>query len=189
LLATTRGRVHIAAMHTYLRLALSALLCLSITALTACGDDDDDNSPAVDGGSRDLGGDAARPDAGAADAGEPADASREPDAASSDASAADLGSVDLGTAPDCTAQDARGVGDCEAIVGIFFDGTDCVTESGCSCVGTKCGDGFDSTEACELAYDGCIVGASCAAILCGPGTECIDCPRGGLCVASGTGCP
>lgn len=174
-------------MHTYLRLAPSALLCFSITALTACGDDDDD-AP-VDGGSRDLGGDAARADAGDVDAGELTDAGGEIDAAISDASTRDLGSVDLGTSRDCTAQDARGEGACDAIVGIFFDGTDCVTESGCSCVGTKCGDAFETIEACEAAYDGCIVGASCAAILCGPGTECIDCPRGGRCVAPGTSCP
>ena len=181
-------------MHTAIRLALSASLFMSLPLLGACGGDDDDVAP-IDGGRRDLGSDAGALDAGAredaaADDGGARDAATN-DASASDAGGTDAGNVDLGpsTPPDCAAQDARGVGACEAIVGTFFNGENCVAISGCSCEGTKCGDGFDSIEACEAVYSECIAGPSCAAILCGPGTSCIDCPRGGRCVAPGGGCP
>jgi hypothetical protein len=178
-------------MHTTFRLALSALLLMSLPLFAACGDDDD--VAPIDGGNRDLGSDLGTVDAGELDAalgdGGEIDAAAV-DASSTDAGGMDGGDVDLGGGlPDCEAQDARGVGACDAVIGVFFDGDQCVTLSGCSCVGTKCGDAFASIETCEAAYAECLMGPSCAAILCGPGSVCVECAGGGMCLAPGASCP
>ncbi len=55
----------------------------------------------------------------------------------------------------CAPQDARGVGPCAAIVGIFWDGYRCSYHSGCSCEGKDCSNGFDSIEECYAAHDAC----------------------------------
>lgn len=89
----------------------------------------------------------------------------------------------------CEAQDARGEGACEAIVGIVWDGGDCVAISGCSCTGSDCDETYETYEACFEDRASCFecdpapgdpgvefVGrsvAECAAIAvaCAPGTE------------------
>ncbi|MBI4605820.1 MAG: hypothetical protein HY721_27960 [Planctomycetes bacterium] len=55
----------------------------------------------------------------------------------------------------CAAQDARGVGPCDAIVGVFWDGFRCAYHSGCTCEGEDCGEGYGSLEECYLAHGGC----------------------------------
>jgi hypothetical protein len=187
-LARTASIDHSCPMNISLRLA-QALALSCILSFTACGGDDDEPVP-TDAGGRDLGADASRPDSGGGDLGVVEDGgARDGAVPDVDAGSVDAGGRDAGPPPDCRPQDARGEGACDAIVGVFFRGTSCVFESGCSCVGADCADGFDSIEACEAAYPGCIRGIGCKAITCGPGSNCIDCPRGGICVAPGTGCP
>jgi hypothetical protein len=55
----------------------------------------------------------------------------------------------------CEPQDARGVGLCEAIVGIFWDGFRCRYHSGCSCEGEDCDESYTSLEECYRAHLGC----------------------------------
>jgi len=57
--------------------------------------------------------------------------------------------------PSCEAQDARGVGACAAIVGIFWDGSRCRWQSGCSCEGADCDSGYESLEECYAARAPC----------------------------------
>jgi hypothetical protein len=56
---------------------------------------------------------------------------------------------------DCAPQDARGVGACLAIVGIFWDGSRCRWHSGCSCEGADCDQGYESLESCYADHAGC----------------------------------
>lgn len=62
--------------------------------------------------------------------------------------------------PTCAPQDARGVGACAAIVGIFWDGFQCRWESGCSCEGEDCDESFDSMAACYAAHESCVSACS-----------------------------
>lgn len=55
----------------------------------------------------------------------------------------------------CEAQMAAGVGACEAVIGVFWDGAECVTIGGCSCAGDDCGDAYESPELCTFAHRGC----------------------------------
>jgi hypothetical protein len=55
----------------------------------------------------------------------------------------------------CEAQMAMGEGACEAIIGVFWDGADCVTIGGCSCIGDDCADAYESPELCFFAHRGC----------------------------------
>lgn len=50
---------------------------------------------------------------------------------------------------DCRAQDAAGVGGCEMEIGVFFDGTRCVSISGCSCAGVDCDSPYPSIATCQ----------------------------------------
>jgi hypothetical protein len=114
----------------------------------------------------------------------------------------------------CAPQDAMGVGPCDAIVGIFWDGFRCTWHSGCNCEGEDCDESFDSVEACYEAHAGCAsacdpmdaagagdceralgvvwTGRDCRSI---SGCECAgeDCDRiyksFDECLASVTGCP
>jgi hypothetical protein len=55
----------------------------------------------------------------------------------------------------CSAQDARGKGQCERVLGYAWDGRQCVSLSGCSCVGTDCAGIFQKLESCQAAYAHC----------------------------------
>lgn len=57
--------------------------------------------------------------------------------------------------PGCEPQDAQGVGPCEAIVGIFWDGFRCRVHSGCSCEGEDCDESYQSIEDCYRAHSDC----------------------------------
>ncbi len=67
-------------------------------------------------------------------------------------------SLDCGSFRSCSGcgpQDARGVGPCDAIVGIFWDGYRCRYHSGCSCEGKDCDRGYGSLEDCYDDHAGC----------------------------------
>jgi hypothetical protein len=72
------------------------------------------------------------------------------------ACAVDGGFRDGGGATDCTAQDARGVGNCAAFFGYAWDGTRCVGLGGCSCAGSACGSLTFSQQLCEYNYRACL---------------------------------
>lgn len=63
-------------------------------------------------------------------------------------------SSDAGTAK-CAAQDAEGVGLCQAFFGYAWDGKACVGLGGCSCQGSDCGEIYNSPAACEADYSQC----------------------------------
>ncbi len=67
--------------------------------------------------------------------------------------------------PECEAQDARGDGDCRALIGVFFNGESCETVGGCDCVGEDCGEAYESIAACEAAHAECI-DPSCEPVTC-----------------------
>jgi len=55
----------------------------------------------------------------------------------------------------CDPQDASGVGACEMIIGVFWDGFTCRYLSGCSCEGEDCDARYESIPECYLAHAGC----------------------------------
>lgn len=75
----------------------------------------------------------------------------------------------------CDAQDARGVGMCEAFFGYAWDGGACVGLSGCSCEGADCGSTWGDPAECEAAH------AMCGGVFCG-GIAGFPCPGLGACV-------
>ncbi len=60
---------------------------------------------------------------------------------------------------DCRPQEAAGVGDCEMVIGVFWDGVRCRSVSGCRCEGRDCEAAYPSVEACERA-----VGLPCSVL-------------------------
>ncbi len=70
----------------------------------------------------------------------------------------------------CGPMDARGEGACDLALGIVWNGTACVSISGCSCVGTECADLFRTDAACRLRYAACL-GAG-GTFACGPMRMC-----------------
>jgi hypothetical protein len=86
------------------------------------------------------------------------------------------------------AQDATGVGACKKLLGTYWNGTTCVTLSGCSCAGTDCGRGFadlatcnEAVAKCDCRVGGCPGSGTCQACKGpgGPGYVCI--PAGAAC--------
>lgn len=65
--------------------------------------------------------------------------------------------------PNCEAQEAAGVGDCDAIVGVAWNGASCVTISGCSCEGADCSQLHESIEQCEMTQARCGQTSMCSA--------------------------
>jgi hypothetical protein len=79
--------------------------------------------------------------------------------------------------PDCAAQDARGVGPCEAVLGWAWTGKNggCQALSGCECEGSDCQNLFGSERACKQAYVQCDSDVRCG------GFGGIECPDGMYC--------
>ena len=50
---------------------------------------------------------------------------------------------------DCRPQDFVIIGNCEAEIGVFWDGADCALYSGCSCEGAACATPFESVAQCR----------------------------------------
>ncbi|EDM76743.1 hypothetical protein PPSIR1_33851 [Plesiocystis pacifica SIR-1] len=63
----------------------------------------------------------------------------------------------------CEPMDAVGVGDCDAEFGVAWDGAQCVSISGCECVGTDCAIAYASFEDCEAANAECNEPVPCEA--------------------------
>lgn len=63
--------------------------------------------------------------------------------------------IDVSEAP-CAAIDARGVGDCDAVLGWAWNGSDCATIGGCSCAGRDCGSVSSSRAECSRAHEACL---------------------------------
>jgi hypothetical protein len=83
--------------------------------------------------------------------------------------------------PDCSPMQAWGQGGCEAVIGVFWNGMQCVSVSGCSCEGPDCANAFETYEQCEAVFSAC--GAACggfAGATCGSSEWC-DFPDGWLC--------
>lgn len=55
----------------------------------------------------------------------------------------------------CGPQDAAGVGPCDMVIGIFWDGERCAYVSGCTCEGKDCDKGYKSLEDCYREHAGC----------------------------------
>jgi hypothetical protein len=60
----------------------------------------------------------------------------------------------------CDPLDARGVGACEKLLGVTWNGRECRTLSGCECEGADCADLYASPDECAAAVQGCP--ANCA---------------------------
>ena len=70
----------------------------------------------------------------------------------------------------CAPQDAQGVGPCDLFLGWYWNGKECVGQSGCSCEGADCGAGWMDLEECKKVHDGCW----CKPILCTGETAPVD---------------
>lgn len=88
-----------------------------------------------------------------------------------------------GACSGCAPQEARAVGMCDAVLGIFWDGIKCVTLSGCRCEGRDCGNGFRTEAGCEDAYRGCPRELRPDGAPCSSGTQC----QSGICEGEGCG--
>jgi hypothetical protein len=55
----------------------------------------------------------------------------------------------------CDPQEVKGVGDCNLILGVAWDGQSCVEIGGCECIGADCDALYDSGEACKVDHAGC----------------------------------
>jgi hypothetical protein len=62
--------------------------------------------------------------------------------------------ADRATCPPCEPLDARGVGDCEAVLGYAWNGRECLAVVGCECEGADCGR-LASLEECLAVHRGC----------------------------------
>ncbi len=106
--------------------------------------------------------------------------------ASTDAGATDAGATDATSA--CAAQDARGVGACDLFLGYAWNGTSCVSLSGCSCTGAACRSLYSTPEACRAAYPSC----DCRTGGCSGTSTCQACRGvGGVvyaCIPAGAAC-
>jgi len=74
----------------------------------------------------------------------------------------------------CAAQDATGVGPCDAFFGYYWNGATCVLVGGCTCSGADCGHGWPTPEECVTAHAGC-AGDRCGGFggsACGAGEFC-----------------
>lgn len=63
-------------------------------------------------------------------------------------------------APMCEPQDARGDGDCLALLGVRWNGERCESMGGCECVGSDCDETYGDVRECERDHAGC---AACEA--------------------------
>lgn len=63
--------------------------------------------------------------------------------------------IDIACEPDCSPMDAAGVGACDMAFGVAWDGTSCVTVSGCECTGRDCENLFDAPADCARVFAAC----------------------------------
>ena len=72
----------------------------------------------------------------------------------------------------CDAQDIEPTGACALVLGVRWNGAECESFSGCSCVGADCDDRFPSLSACEARYAGCQPGGCTSNADCADGRYC-----------------
>lgn len=73
----------------------------------------------------------------------------------------DGGSAEQPMFDPCAAQDVVMVGGCEPAPVYFWNGTECVGQSGCSCEGADCDAVFPNQADCEASYTSCGGGTFC----------------------------
>lgn len=81
---------------------------------------------------------------------------------------------------DCRARDcsagadlsAVDVGDCDTILGYWWDGTECRSLSGCACTSAGCEELFATNVACRAALSGCVTCGTVDHVQCGEGEYC-----------------
>lgn len=56
----------------------------------------------------------------------------------------------------CTAQRARGVGDCDESLGVRWNGAGCEELRGCECEGEECDSLYASVASCETLNEECV---------------------------------
>lgn len=82
-------------------------------------------------------------------------------------------------APTCDPMQAHGRGECEAELGVRFNGAYCEGVSGCECVGADCGRLYRSMDECQGYHGSCPGGPGCNADLdCPESMYCNGCDRG-----------
>lgn len=64
------------------------------------------------------------------------------------------------------------VGDCDTILGYWWDGTECRSLSGCACTTAGCEELFATNAACRAASVGCVTCGTVEHISCGEGEYC-----------------
>ncbi|MDW8363392.1 MAG: Kazal-type serine protease inhibitor domain-containing protein [Myxococcales bacterium] len=75
----------------------------------------------------------------------------------------------------CAPMDARGMGACRLLLGIAWNGSRCVTVTGCECVGADCSRLYRTLDECERAHASCGSAGECSpdGPPCGPGRFCL----------------
>ncbi|NVB42931.1 hypothetical protein G6O69_34235 [Pseudenhygromyxa sp. WMMC2535] len=73
----------------------------------------------------------------------------------------ETGETDTGGEDPCVPQEAEGEGPCDQFFGWQWNGTTCVGQSGCECVGLDCDALYPDLEVCEQATSGCEVELDC----------------------------
>lgn len=77
----------------------------------------------------------------------------------------------------CKPMNAKGQGACDALLGVTWNGTQCVAIGGCSCVGTDCGKLYQSIGDCLDAQSACACqGKTCGSFCTCPGGDCVKQP-------------
>ncbi len=78
--------------------------------------------------------------------------------------------------PSCAPMAARGVGPCLLLLGVAWNGRNCVSVGGCECEGSDCGRLYRDLRTCEAENFGC---PGCATSRdCAPGAYCDGCAHG-----------
>ena len=94
----------------------------------------------------------------------------------------------------CDPMDAQGEGPCDAEIGFVWNGSQCTSISGCSCVGEDCGSVYQTSEECETSHNACMAPYDpCADKACGEGCsmcdpkdeDCVNTPEVTVCSANG----
>ena len=90
---------------------------------------------------------------------------------------------------ECAGQDAVGVGSCDMLLGVKFDGVDCVAVGGCECSGADCGALSADFEACQLANRTCCLQTGGCQGIGGAGSGGSAAAGGGAGGGGAAGCP
>jgi len=98
--------------------------------------------------------------------------------------------------PRCMPMDAHGVGECLAVLGVVFDGEQCVALSGCDCEGADCDLLYDTMDECEAVHGECpgvcapmdVTGVGACRVVLGWYFDGADCQPLSACECEGPDC-